>query len=280
MKRVVLMIIPALSVMRKSFLSSAKYSVILLVLIVVTIRCSETIQIKDENGKEPQVSKVNFMPCQQSKMKSTELSGRVDVKFTNEGVEITYNNFAVTCDFSTVNVTHTFVNGFLNISQQGSPNQANCVCYTDVSYTINGISQNEVNVIFINGEQVYCYNDKGNEVEYGDLEGVYTGTFTLRYCSDVPEWWYWNYTSGETTLELKNGKFTCTGNPNRIPAGGSGNYSINNNKIIFEDVNYWTANFDWNLILNGEYDYTFDGNNLKFSKVLCSHYEYDIKKQD
>jgi hypothetical protein len=33
------------------------------------------------------------------------------------------------------------------------------MCYTDVSYTISGILQSEVNVIFINGEQVYCYND-------------------------------------------------------------------------------------------------------------------------
>jgi len=47
----------------------------------------------------------------------------------------------------------------LNITQQGSPSQADCVCYTDVSYTINGILHTEVNVIFINGVQVYCYND-------------------------------------------------------------------------------------------------------------------------
>jgi len=111
--------------------------------------------------QESHVSNVNFTPCQQTKAKS-DVSDRIDVEFTNEGVQITYYNFVVTCDFATVNVTHTFAGGVLSITQEGSPNQADCVCYTDVSYTVNGISQDEVNVIFINGEQVYCYNDNGD----------------------------------------------------------------------------------------------------------------------
>jgi hypothetical protein len=86
-------------------------------------------------------------------------NNRTFILTTNKGVQIMHYYFAVTCDFTTVNVTHTFVNGVLNIIQQGFPNQANCICYTDVSYTIDGISQNEVNVIFINGVQRYCYNE-------------------------------------------------------------------------------------------------------------------------
>jgi hypothetical protein len=112
-----------------------------------------------EKEQESQVSNVSSTPCRQSNLKSSGFSDKVDVEFTGKGVQITYYNFEVTCDFTTVNVSHTFVNGFLNITQQGSPNQANCICYTDVSYTINGISQDEVNVIFINRVQVYCYNE-------------------------------------------------------------------------------------------------------------------------
>jgi len=121
-----------------------------------------------ENELEPQISTVSFTPCQQSKLRSSELSSKVkvDVEFTDKGVQITYYDFEVTCDFANVNVTHTFVNGFLNITQQSFPSQADCICYTDVSYTINGISKNEVNVIFINGVQVYCYNENGNEEGY------------------------------------------------------------------------------------------------------------------
>ena len=102
---------------------------------------------------------VSFTPCKQNELKSSDLSDKADVEFTDKGVQITHYNFEVTCDFTTVNVNHTFINGVLNITQQGSPNRADCTCYTDVSYTIEGISHNEVNVIFINGVQVYCYNE-------------------------------------------------------------------------------------------------------------------------
>lgn len=125
-----------------------------------------------EKELEPQVSNVSFTTCQQStqqgKLKSSKLSKDVDVVFTNTGVQITYYDFEVTCDFTSVNVTHTLVNGVLRITQQGTPNYANCVCYTDVSYTIDEISQDKVNVIFINDEQVYCYNEnKEGYVTFG-----------------------------------------------------------------------------------------------------------------
>ena len=108
---------------------------------------------------ELETQHVSATPCKQDVLRSSDLSDKVDVEFTNKGVQITHYNFEVPCDFTTVNVTHTFVNGVLRITQQGLPNQANCVCHSDVSYTIEGISQNEVNVIFINGVQIYCHNE-------------------------------------------------------------------------------------------------------------------------
>ena len=110
-------------------------------------------------------------------------------------------------------------------------------------------------------------------------EGIYSGTFTVKYFVEMPQ--SWGRGSGATTIELKDGKYTCTGNTNRIPAGGGGTYSIKDNKIIFEDKHGWTADFDGNLILNGEYDYKFDGKRLKISanKNDEGHYEYDLKKQ-
>ena len=84
--------------------------------------------------------------------------------------------------------------------------------------------------------------------------------------------------TGETTVELKNGRFSCLGNPDMIPAGGTGTCSSDNNKITFTDENFWTADFDWNLELDGTYDYTFDGKNLKFSadKNDVGNYSYDL----
>jgi hypothetical protein len=104
-------------------------------------------------------------------------------------------------------------------------------------------------------------------------EGTYKGTFTVTYSSGTQ--------TGRTTLELKNGKFSCSGNSNRIPAGGSGTYSLDNGKITFNDENFWTADFDWNLILKGQYDYSFNGKKLKISadKNGVGNYEYDLEKQ-
>lgn len=104
-------------------------------------------------------------------------------------------------------------------------------------------------------------------------DGTYKGTFTVTYSSGTQ--------TGQTTLELKNGKFTCSGNSNRMPAGGSGTFSLDNDKITFNDGNAWTADFDWNLILNGKYNYTFDGKKLIFSadKNNVGNYKYDLEKQ-
>ena len=129
---------------------------------VITTLCLVVVTLFAASGcdKTDIPPKVSFTPCRQSELKSnSEFSEKVDVEFTSKGVQITHYNFAVTCDFATIDVTHTFVNGVLNITQQSYPNQANCICYTDVSYTIGRIYRDEVNVIFINGVQVYCDND-------------------------------------------------------------------------------------------------------------------------
>ena len=104
-------------------------------------------------------------------------------------------------------------------------------------------------------------------------EGKYKGTFTVTYNSGKQ--------SGRTTLVLENGKYSCTGNSDRIPAGGSGTYSLDNGKITFAEENMWTADFDWNLILEGQYDYQCNGRNLKISadKNGVGHYEYNLVKQ-
>ena len=111
------------------------------------------------------------------------------------------------------------------------------------------------------------------KVDLDIKDGTYKGTFTVTYSSGMQ--------TGQTTLELKNGKFSCSGNSNRIPAGGSGTFSTDNNKITFNDENFWTADFDWNLILSGKYDYSFDGQKLKFSadKNGVGNYKYDLERQ-
>ncbi|MBN4051265.1 hypothetical protein JYU16_00465 [bacterium AH-315-M05] len=102
--------------------------------------------------------------------------------------------------------------------------------------------------------------------------GTYNGNFIVEYISGTK--------TGETTVTLKKTKYSCDSGTDRIPAGGSGTYSMDNNKIIFTDENLWTANFDWGLILNGEYDYAYDGTNLTIWKdTQAGRYEYGLKRK-
>ncbi len=104
------------------------------------------------------------------------------------------------------------------------------------------------------------------------IDGKYTGVFTVTYSSGIKQ--------NPVTLEFKNGRYVCSGNPDRIPAGGSGTYSVNSGKITFSEENFWTADFDWNLILNGQYNYSFDGKVLILSvgKNDVSRYEYKVER--
>lgn len=104
-------------------------------------------------------------------------------------------------------------------------------------------------------------------------DGTYKGTFSVTYRSGIQ--------TGQTTLELMNGKFSCSGNSNRIPAGGSGTFSSDNNKITFNDENFWTAEFDGGLVLNGTYNFTFDGKKLNISadRNGIGKYSYNLEKQ-
>jgi hypothetical protein len=55
-------------------------------------------------------------------------------------------------------VAQNLQNGVLNITETGEPNNANCICTTDVSYSISGIAEIDIATITINGEVVWTAN--------------------------------------------------------------------------------------------------------------------------
>ena len=125
-----------------------------------------------------------------------------------------------------------------------------------------------------------CSTDKSSD----DLEidGTYIGSYTT---TNLPRGLSWNNTAA---IELKGGKYTYRG----LSEGSfsdiydvSGNYSISNNKIIFELESYdgplvnlvFVEGFAL-LRLEGEYSYQFNEGKLLFSKaVTSSPEEYNCK---
>jgi hypothetical protein len=109
----------------------------------------------DNIEHERLISNLTFTECNRDILAKNATNANVVVQFTNSGVHITHHNLAVTCDFDTVLVTHHLSNGVLTITEQGHPNASNCLCFTDVSYTLHNFSPNNVNTIIINGEVVW-----------------------------------------------------------------------------------------------------------------------------
>ena len=129
-----------------------------------------------------------------------------------------------------------------------------------------------------------CSTD--NLTDDHEIEGVYVGSYTT---TNLTRDFSWNTTP---TIELKGGKYTYEETfEGSFYMNVSGNYSISNDKIIFEltnldmpMVNFVVVEGFAILLLEGEYNYTFDGEKLIFSKVVISSpeeysCEFELYKQ-
>jgi hypothetical protein len=105
---------------------------------------------------------------------------------------------------------------------------------------------------------------------YSNIEGYYVGTFQR----------------GENTsnveLLLTNNEFSggVTGTEGfyKFPAICRGTYSVKSKEIVFSNTCFWTAEFDWTLILTGNWIFTFKNNTLTLKNSIGDIYR--LKKQD
>lgn len=125
---------------------------------------------------------------------------------------------------------------------------------------------------------IFCGCSDSSEQNGINLEGTFTGTFTVDYSGGT------QFSGDVTVIFSDKNKYQCSGNGNNndfYPAGGNGTYEMDESKILFSDGNIWLAHFDWNLILNGAYDYEMNGNQLIVSayKNNVGFYKYELVKQ-
>jgi len=83
--------------------------------------------------------------------------------------------------------------------------------------------------------------------------------------------------TSNVTLTLVDGKFEGTTGTEKFPALCNGTYVMAGDKITFTNNCAWTADFDWSLILNGEWNYTFSGETFTFNHTNGDRYR--ITKQ-
>ena len=69
----------------------------------------------------------------------------------------------------------------------------------------------------------------------------------------------------DVELTLDNGTYQGQGEHPKFPAICRGTYTVSGNKIIFANDCPWTAEFDWTLILSGEWSFNLLGSLLKLT---------------
>ncbi len=75
-----------------------------------------------------------------------------------------------------------------------------------------------------------------------------------------------NGITSNVQLNLINGAFDGQSTVQKFPAICSGTYIIAGNTMTFENGCAWIAEFDWTLILSGEWNYTMNGTTLTLTK--------------
>lgn len=99
---------------------------------------------------------------------------------------------------------------------------------------------------------VFAYCSKSQDSTLGD--GHYSGTFR-RISNGQGDTAYVNLTIAGNSFEGTNG-------PNNYPSICKGTYSANGQEVDFKNQCFFTANFDWSLILSGKYEYRTPGDSL------------------
>jgi hypothetical protein len=87
------------------------------------------------------------------------------------------------------------------------------------------------------------------------LDGAYRGTFTITNSEGVVQ-------TGNVTFTFDGDQYSCAPETMYLPPSGAGSFQFAGHAIRLKDTVAHTAEFDWTLILNGDFSYTFDGVHL------------------
>ena len=113
----------------------------------------------------------------------------------------------------------------------------------------------------------FMFGFTGCKKEANNLDGEYSGTFN-RSAPNI------RTQSAKVTLSITGNKFKGTSNIKNFPAICEGTFTVSGSKIDVGNDCMFTADFDWLLILKGEYEYELTGKQLKIIR------SYPGKKYD
>jgi hypothetical protein len=89
------------------------------------------------------------------------------------------------------------------------------------------------------------------------IDGKYEGFFE-RTSSGLP--------ASQVTLEFDNGSFSGSSNVANYPAICNGTYDVEGKSLKVRNACFFTANFDWTLIFNNDYQLEMEGRSLTITR--------------
>jgi len=96
--------------------------------------------------------------------------------------------------------------------------------------------------------------NKDDESSETNIDGNYIGVFER------------DGNTSNVELTFNNGTWTGESETEKFPALCNGTYSTSADSMAIENVCFWTADFDWTLILNDDWSYNLNGNTLVLTK--------------
>lgn len=107
------------------------------------------------------------------------------------------------------------------------------------------------------------------------FDGKYEGVFIVVYNDEQTF-------SNPVRITFDGELFSSSAGPERIPAGGNGTFEVRGNEVEFIDENFWTADFDWGLILSGTYTISETRTQIELVKKQNEgdgYYQYKLQKK-
>lgn len=114
---------------------------------------------------------------------------------------------------------------------------------------------------------------KKNDNQAIKLSGTYAGTFQRKVSGSGAV--------SNVSLNFSDNAWNGESQTVKYPALSHGTFSTTGNKINFKNESALTAEFDWSLILSGDYDIALSGNKITISKSYATGMTdvYTLSKQ-
>ena len=97
--------------------------------------------------------------------------------------------------------------------------------------------------------------------------GTYVGTFTIRQPDGTEQ-------SGGVTFIFNGERYSCFPEKYYLPPSGAGTCYSRGNTVTLTDNVAHTAEFDWTLILGGDFNFSFDGKTLTLTQNDTKYNRY------